>query len=531
MKIRSDDLEYLHPTYSRYMKTHDFIATSFLGEEDVKERAVELDFLIVPESMAHGFKGERTGAFILRDLYAEANAYIKRSRYPEVGIANVLIATGKAFSREPQIKGDEIKPILDSLFADGTDFETGVTNVLDCYLKFGGGGLFVNPNPSGEAVIHHYPANGIVNWNHRDGKLKVVVCEDDGPNESAFNQEQQKQRLILGIDDDTGNYFSERWSLEHTHDDKGNSTGSEWVLVGERVQISKQLKALGHIPFFSIGGWHYKQPIFLPLLRTAAAYFAASAEYAHNMWWSANAQAYINFDDDGGWFGQDDYSAAGIGDDAGGAGEADAPEIAWGASTPLLLRKGTVGYVSAPSGALGAQEKRLERLTQEMAGLGARAFKPMSHANQTAETERLQQASEGSMIATAMRDVAKAITLAVREAAEWRGIKDAQDFVFRFNPSIHFQPLTLGDVSYLSSLHAEGYITKRHVRDGLRKVHIIGADETDEQIERQIEEEGPLGGGFGDDTFDPGDPDSNVIDFDLGAGVNDDDLDDDTANA
>ena len=257
----------------------------------------------------------------------------------------------------------------------------------------------------------------------------------------------------------------------------------------------------------------------MPLLRTAAAYFAAYAEYSHNMWWSAIAQPYINFGDKGGWFGQDDFSAAGGADDLGGAGEADLQEIVWGASTPLLLRNGTIGYVSAPTGALSAQEKRLERLTLEMAGLGARAFRPMSHGNQTAETERLQQASEGSMIHTAMRDVAKAVTLAVREAAEWRGINGAQDFIFKFNDAIHFQPLSINDISYLVSWHQEGYLTKKHVRDGMRKVQVIDSEETDEAIDAQLEEEGPLSGGFGDDS--PFDDDI------LQLGANDDDLDDD----
>jgi hypothetical protein len=524
MKIEAEDLNHNHPDFDRYARKHDFIETSFLGEEDVKERAVDLDFLIVPESMANGFRGERTSPYVIRDHYAEANAYVQRARYPEVGLANVGIATGKAFSRDPEIKGDDVKPILDSLFADGADFQTGVTDLLTSYLKFGGGGLLVNPQ-GGEAVIHHYPASGLVNWNHRNGKLQLVVCEDDAPNASPFDHGKHEQRLVLGLDDDTGHYFSERWKSEHTTDDKGRTTGSHWVLDGERTQVSKHLKPMDKIPFIPIGGWKYKQPIFLPLLRTAAAYFSASAEYNHNMWNCAIGQAYISFGENGGWYGQDEFSAAGFGDDAGGAGEADPIEIVWGASTPLLLRDGEISFVSAPSGALSAQEKRLERLTQEMAGLGARAFKPMSHGNQTAETERLQQAGEGSMIHSAMRDVSKAVTLAVREAAEWRGIEGASDFVFRFNSAIHFQPLSISDVSYLVGWQQDGLLTKKHVRDAMRKVQIIDSEETDEEIDAQIEKEGALGGGFGDDEFDPNDPDSNV--FDLGLGDDTDDDDDD----
>jgi len=519
MDVRPEDLDFNHPDFDRYDETHDFIETSFLGEEAVKKNAVRLNFLIVPESMSGKSFGERDGAYVIRDQYAEANAYIQRARYPEVAGANVSIATGKAFSRDPEIVGDSVKPILDTLFADGSDFQTGVTNILTSYLKFGGGAIFVNPDAERGAVLHHYNAKSVVNWGHRRGKLKLAVLEDDAPNESPFDHDKKTTRLVLGLDDETGHYFSERWTNEQHVDDKGNHHGSYWVLESTRAQITKSLKPVDKIPLFCIGGWGYKQPIFMPLLRTAAAYFAAYSEYSHNMWWSAIAQPYISFGPEGGWFGQDDFSAAaGGGDDLGGAGETDMQEIMWGATTPILLRDGQIQYVSAPSGALSAQEKRLERLTLEMAGLGARAFRPMSHGNQTAETERLQQASEGSMIGTAMRDVAKAVTLAVREAAEWRGIEGAQDFVFKFNDAIHFQPLSINDISYLVSWHQEGYLTKKHVRDGMRKVQVIDSAETDEAIDKQLEDEGPFAGGFGDDTFD----DDNVIPFD----VDEDDLDD-----
>ncbi len=530
MIIDAKDLGFNHPTYNQYLKTHRFLEVSFDGEESVKEHALEMSLLTIPNAMlSGGVSPERASVFVYSEALREANAYINRARYPEVCSHQVAMASGRAFSRDPEIEGDSVRKNLDTMFADGSDFETAVTCILTSYLKFGGGGLMVNLNSSGLPVIYHYPANGVVNWAHVDGELRVVVVEDDAGNSSLFDHEKVTQRVVMGLDDDTGHLFAEKWRLDRHTDDKGNPTGEDWSLVDDRVQVTRNLKAATAIPYYAIGGWKYKQPIFLPLARTAKAYFAASAEYAHSMWWAATPQAFINFDEGGGWFNNDEFGADTVGDDLTDNGGGDV-EIKWGSSTPLLLRKGSIEFASAPTGSFSAQEKRMENLKEEMAGLGARAFKNTTHANNTAETERMQQASEGSVMATAMRDVAKAITLAVRDAAAWRGISDADQFKFKFNPNLYFAPLDLSDIIYLAGLHQEGYISRSEVRGALRKIDIISAEKTDQQLDKDISEEGPLSGGFGDDTHDPLNDDGLLpVGDELGSGANDDDDGDELA--
>ncbi|MEP1143505.1 MAG: DUF4055 domain-containing protein [Henriciella sp.] len=511
MMINPEDLSHNNPIYSKYLKTHRFLEVSFEGEECVKEHALEMNLLTVPSAMlSGGVSPERASVFVYSEAMREANCYISRARYPEVCGHQVVMASGRAFSREPEVTGDTVRPILDTVFADGSDFETGVTNILTSYLKFGGGGLLVNLNANGLPVIYHYPVNGLVNWAHTDGALRLVVLEDDADNDSPFNHEKVTQRVVMGLDDDTGHLFAETWRFERYTDDKGNSTGHDWSLVDERAHVTRHLKAATSIPFYAIGGWRYKQPIFLPLARTAKAYLGASAEYAHSMWWAATPQPYINFGEGGGWFGADDFDAATVGNDMSGGGEVDPVEIRWGASSPWLLRSGDAGFISAPTGSFSAQEKRLENLKEEMAGLGARAFKTTTRAGLTAETERLLQSHEGSVMHTAMRDVAKAITLAVRDVAEWRKIADAETFNFRFNSALHFAPLTLGDISFLAGLHQDGYIGRTEVRGQLRKAEIIAREKTDDALDKEIMEESPLGGGFGDDEFDPLNPDDEL---------------------
>lgn len=538
MEVTAEDVEFTHPEYDENKDHWQFLRDSFKGEETMKAHSQDMEYIMVPAAML-GYGGDKTPAYHYVNGNREANAYIKRARYPEVCAHALEIAKGKSFSREPEFKeGDKIKDILDEIWADGSDFQTGVLKALTEALVTRRGGLFVNLNKENDAVIHIYPAENVVNWNRQQADLKLVVLEDMAANDNPFDHEPIVERLVLGLDNDSGNYFAERWQKMQVVNDKGK-TEHDWVRKDERVNVTMRQSDSDTIPYFPMCGWDESTPPFNALAKTSLAYFRASAEYNHIMWWAATPQPYIKFGENGGFWGVDEFAAGAVGDDMDdmGGGETDI-EIKWGASAPILLREGSIDFAAAPSGALSAHEKRLEKLREEMSGLGARAFQNRTNANQTAETERMQQSSEGSVIHLVMKEVAKSITLAVRAAAAWRGLKGAEDFVFMFNPNISFEPFNLDAVPGLQGLHAEGYIARKHVRDYLRKVEVIPVDLSDEDLDEMISEEGPLGGGFGDDTVDPlaagdqlgADLDDELTEDegDLG-GANDDDLEGEAA--
>ncbi len=507
----------VHPDHGERDKVLKFMRISFAGEDEVKRNAIVADFIRVPAGMT-GYANERSPVYHNVEAMKEAHDYVERARYPDVVPHALAMAVGKAWSREPEIKGDSVKPILESVFANGDDFRSGVLAVLEDYILTGGGGLFVNLNSKGQAVIYHYAPENVVNWNHGDEGLRLVVFETETAGADPFLHETDTKRYVAGIDADTGKYFQERWTFHLVGEGKGAK--HEWTLeTTERIYPTMQQNSMTAIPFVAIGGWELK-PIFKALAKSAKAYFRHSAEYAHAMFWSAMPQPVITFKENGDFYGVDDFDPANAGG-ADNAGEVAPPTMKMGSTTPILLRDAEFKFVSAPNGSLSALKERLMNDREEIGGLGLRAFNNSTNANQTAETERLQQSGEGSMIHSAYREVAMAITRAVRLVAQWRGIKDADQFSFEFNKSILFDEFDMSDIGGLQMLHSEGYLTRRHVRDALRKKGIIAAHETNEDLDEEIAGELGLGGGFGDGA------DDELSDEDiLGAGVTDSDEDD-----
>lgn len=517
MLTTGDNVELNHPDYEACQDLLEFLRISFEGQTAFLEAAFHKRYIRPPAGMI-GYPPERTPLYHKVQANVEAYEYIDRARYPEVLSYAVAMAVGKAWSRAPEIKGEGVKAILDTLWGDGSDFRTGVLKALTDYLLTGGGGFHVNLDENNVARIYHYAPESVVNWSKSQTALRLVMFEAETEGSNPFEHEEVTCRYVAGLDDGSGEYFLEKWSKENVTDKKGRPDGHAWLIEGERKYPTLKLSPMKSIPYFVIGDWKLN-PIFKAMAETAKTYARAYAEYVHAMYWSATPQAVIKFSENGGFYGVDEFAPEAVGDDEEGF---DGPDIKFGSSTPILLRDGDLSFVSAPIGSLSALKERVKDLREEIGSLGARAFNNTTNANNTAETERLQNAGEGSLIHSAFREVAAAITQAVRMAAKWRGISDADDFGFEFDSSILFDDFDLTDINYLQSLHADGYITRRHVRDRLRRQGIIAPDETDEKIDKELSDEGPTGGGFGADDFDPFADDDGAP---LGSGVSDDDDD------
>lgn len=485
METTADSVALNHPDYDENLRHWEFVRHSFAGEYDMKTHAHDREYIIVPQAML-GYSGERAPAYHYVQNNREAVAYIERARYPEVCARALEIASGKALSRDPQIEADDaVVPLLDEVFASGVDFETGVLEALKEALTLRAGGLLVNLNSEGKAAISIYPAENVVNWNSEGGKTRLVVIEDTAPNPDPFNHEPIAERIVLGLDD-RGKYFMERWQMGEADD----GDAGEWELDDNgRVYPTSALASMDGIPFIPLGGWTVHKAPMSALAETAKSYFRASAEYNHIMWWAATPQPYISFAENGGFYGVDEY-------DPNAAEHSGGNEVAirWGASTPILLREGKIDFAAAPTGALAAHEKRMESLRNEMGGLGARAFSNNTNANQTAETERMQQSGEGSVVWLVLREVAKALTVSVRMALSWRGVREADKFEFAFNKDISFEAFDMSAVPGLTTLHQDGYIRKQDVRRYLRKIDVVEPGMSDEDLDAAIAEEGPLGG-------------------------------------
>lgn len=494
----------------------------------MKQHAEDRQYIIVPASM----KPEKSTS------YAEAhanlrlrNAYVERARYPEVCKRASEIAVGKALSKEPKIEGaTRTQDALDDIWADGQDFDTNLIGIFEEALQTRAGGLYIAPHAeSREPVITRYPAEAVVNWRTRNGKTVLVVLEEEveADEDDIFSHEKAMRRTVLALDD-AGKYYQQIWlkrkeksALKDTRRKSNNARTrvdeytDDWELQDAdtddgRIYPTRGTERLDEIPFIPLCGWKLQPPPLNALAMAARDYFRASAEYANIMWWSATPQPIITFGENGGWWTQDEFSPEAPTDGATGQ---QIPEMSWGSMNPWLLRDGKLELVAADASALAAHKDRLEELKKEMGGLGARAFNNASNANQTAETERLQQQGETAVIWLIMREIQTAITKAVNICANWRLLPD--DFRFSFSDDISFEPFDLSPIRELLDLRQQGFVGGQQIVDYLIKVGVLAPGTDFEQLQDDVRQEleqyppqDQLGfgfDGFGDgglDTFD-----------------------------
>ncbi len=479
-----------HPDYENSMMLYwPFIRDSFEGEERIKANAQEAGYITIPAGLR--VNGNSFESFDDKNL---AVNYVKSSRYPEVCKRAAEIATGRAVANAFDISGDSrIIEDLDNIWADGQSFETNVIRILEEAITIRNGGLFVNLDKEGNPSITLYPAEMIPNWRDQGGETILVVLQDGSSSEvdDVFDHEVGTDRIVLRLDKDSGHYYMQRWSDEGT--EFAGSKISKWRCVSQdekdadeqgRVFPKNKTEYFDYIPFVPIGGWHVHQPPLKALANSAISYFKAYAEYAHAMWWCASPTPVFSFGKEGALgLSEPNYEEQAA---ASGASQVS-HEIAIGdPRRPIILTDGKFSIESAPSGALGELRQRVDVISKEIAGMGARAFGNDTGGNKTAETERLQQVSENAVIWLVMREVENAITQAVNIAADWSGY--TANFQFKFSDNTSFETFNFDDVFQMVELVERGYATPQNVVDKLIQGGVVPKGTTYEEIQSQLQQ-------------------------------------------
>ena len=493
----SDTVGLNHPDYNTYLERYWLdIRNAFNGEWAMKENAEARGYITVPSAMKPRF-GEH-------DDGKEAIEYINRARYPEVCRRALDTALGKSMQLEPTIeaKDEKLKDLENSIWSDGQPLRTNILSVFSEAMITRNGGLYVNLDSAGQAKITLYTAESVVNWRHFEGKLTMLILAEEVEDlDDPFEHQVDVQRLELGLHD--GYYYQRRWKLS-----AGQSNIWEADLVdgaddAGRFFPTRGKERLKEIPFYPIGGWKMHEPPLRALAETARDYFRCSAEFSNAMWWTANPQVVINFSDTGGFMGQEDNSASlpseNVATGADQGQDNPAMKLRWGSPRePWLLREGKVEIVAAGADALSSHKDRLEALTKEMGGLGSRAFDNSSKANIAAETQRMQDGSEGAAVWMVMMNVQEVISAAVTMVGWWENFKDPT-YNFAFNQDTTFETFDPNMVNQMISWWREGVVSGQDITDYIIKFGLVPRDTRFEDIQAKAQKESS---GFGDFSFD-----------------------------
>lgn len=245
-----------------------------------------------------------------------------------------------------------------------------------------------------------------------------------------------------------------------------------------------------------------KPPLF-DAVDVNVAWFRNSASYEHALLWVGNPQAVIY-----GYDPEIEGDAEGMEPEASAAeaqaavalrrvGVTEKREWRFGSPEILLIKshlaKGEM--FSLKSDDVSALKDAKDDKKAELVMLVGRMLAAESQANIAERTEQLQRSADQGVIANIQQNSAKAMTRALGRALDWMKLAGERSFSSAVD---YFQRmLTPEEASAISDLALKGHLAQSDVRDLLRRGGWIRPGRTDEQIDQEIEQQGPRLGMLG----------------------------------
>jgi hypothetical protein len=397
-----------HPRYEAMIEAWKKCRDCYEGEEIIKREGT----LYLPKT-----HDSQSGSSYL--------AYKARAAFWDFTDRAVKGLAGAALRKNPHISmPDGLNSLIDKESLRWAATELLVTG------RFG---LLVDmPAEGGEPYLARYRAEQIINWRVDDNgePLWVVLMEqawqpkEDDPFELELTTRYRLLHLVDGAYVQT--VFTEQ------KDERGNKE----LVPGESIIPLSNGTKLSSIPFF-IGGpegidWDVVKPIILGLANANLRHYRLDADHAHNLHMSALATPWLN------GFNKheiDDLRKRGVSFEL-GSGKA------WALPTGA-----TAGMLETSGRGLLAQQREKDAAEKRMAVLGARIIEGQRVGVEAAETARIRQAGEASLLASLVSSVGKVFSEAARFAAVWTK-RDQDEVVLELNQDFVSTRLTPSEAEW-----------------------------------------------------------------------------------
>lgn len=423
-KERQPDPSTKHPAVERQSATWRKVRDAVEGEEAVKA-------------------GESTYLPLLQGQSAkEYEAYIGRASFYGASGRTVKGLSGAVFRKPYHIEFpgfDPDEPNDDDLLANlggaGEPLESVVRKALEEVIGPGRVGLLVDADfatPNKPYVTQYYPEN-IINWKEAvvDGRrqpVKVCLYEEvsvDGADEFTSVCEERVRVYDLrnyetpnqapgNPEGTTGRFVEVRLFRKVEGADSNQQKRVEWELV-EGYPIVLKIpggKLIDFIPFKFINpsstNAEVEKPPIIDLVNVNLSHYRNSADIEHGLHFTALPQPWV----------------AGFVLDTGGS-------LAIGSSKAWVTdnENAKAGYLEFSGTGLGAIREQMAEKKLQMAVLGARLLEEQKKDAEAAETVRLRQSGEKSVLSAIARSVSEGIEQVLVWVARWAGLNDkAIDF-------------------------------------------------------------------------------------------------------
>lgn len=423
------EFPYIHPDYKEALPYFEKWRDAAAGEDRVKKR------------------GERYLPRLFEMDDEEYKQYLDGASYYNATGKTIDACTGAHFLHEATVNlPRELEGLKEKASRNRTLAELLYEATREIWTV-GRLGLLAEFDEHGAPQLFTYKAESIVNWYEEDGELLwVILCETYTKLKEGerYLFETAKQYRILEIEE--GVYVQRL--LQEKKDANGKGT---WVEVERIVPQKAGGGDLDFIPFailnFEGDGCAVGGSPTADLGNLNFRHFVGTADHWHTLHLTACAFLEVV-----------------------GLPEEDRPKkFRVGSSTVLYLPIGGSSKYTEPEGkGLGAQKADLQLKEDQMARIGGTFLRAQKREAETAESWRLQQSGESSVMVRVVGAVSKGVTQAIRCLARWLGLKKPEDASVSLSTEFFEVKIELPEAEFLVKLYQAGLLGLEQLFEGLQ---------------------------------------------------------------
>lgn len=455
-----------HPSFSKHERQWLKSRIACKGSDAVDKHS---------ELFLHQLPGMTSSEYDYYKLHARFPGYLKRVK--------------KAVEAKVFLEREEIQsPFeLNDLDSEGLSFHALERWALNEVMEVLWGGLLVDANEDGDIRIVRYNAENVRNWKHdKNGNLvKLVLREFCDINPDSFRHEVEERRRVLTLIG--GVYVVQVYRLLENKEDQKKKERA-WVLIEDEdesgvreftIPRTGQGEILQAIPFFPFGGGQPGESILDPLLGVSKDMYNLDAWKKNVLREGCFPQKVLNctgedveYAENTDWFGEPLSDGH----------EKGAIEL--GTSKILILRDAELSIVESSGSSANLITEEQDRLKEEAFDYGTSLFKVRNSSNVAAETERMQQSTDTSLVNAMARYVSEALSAALNVVGQWLG-QDAPDYQLVCDPSMG--EIELRDILSIQAGIEARLFAREDGRDILRRARLLrrSSEDIDEDLESQ----------------------------------------------
>lgn len=321
------------------------------------------------------------------------------------------------------------------------------------------------------AYMVYYKAESITKYRWqtegRSSSLEYVILKEPTEVESAeFSTEIKEYWRVLKVGED-GTY-------KQTLYDENLNVSSEIVPKSSK-------SAFNEIPFsFVSANSEPEEPMLSDLINVNLSHYRKSADYENGLHWTGVPTPYER-----GWVPETKYDEKG--------NEIPTAPMKLGGSQFLYFPQGTeqVGYLEFGGSGLSQLSEAMDKDEERMAILGARIIANKKKGVEAAETAKIHNAAENSVLASFANNMSQIFSRMLRIYLEWTTGKDIpqEDVKVEINTDYDVSTMSPAELTALVSLWQSGGIAKRDLFRNLKEGEIIDNDRNLDEMNAEIDEE------------------------------------------